>query len=41
MWNFHMLAKTLYTVEMKDVDPYLQFLAMFGEQVIGIFMNAT
>ena len=39
MWNLHMLAKTLYDVEIKNIDPYLQFMTSFGESVISIFMD--
>ena len=40
MWNFYQLAKTLYAVELKNVEPYLNFMSDFGKDIINIFMNS-
>ena len=37
LWNLHNLAKTLFDVEFKNVDPFLQFMSAFGGDVIRMF----
>ena len=37
LWNLHNLAKTLFDVEFKNVDPFLQFMSSFGSDVIRMF----
>ena len=37
LWNLHNLAKTLFDVEFKNVDPFLQFMSAFGGDVVRMF----